>query len=33
MVTFAPDLSSFLLSPSDLTAVATCEYGLSPIHI
>ena len=27
MVTFAPDLSSFLLSPSDLTAVATCEYG------
>lgn len=27
MATFTPDLSSFLLSPSDLTAVATCEYG------
>ncbi|CAM3616859.1 TM0106 family RecB-like putative nuclease [Micrococcus flavus] len=27
MVSFAPDLRSFLLSPSDVTAAATCEYG------
>lgn len=27
MVTFAPDRASFMLSPSDLTAAAACEYG------
>ncbi|MCS6711999.1 TM0106 family RecB-like putative nuclease [Brachybacterium sp. EF45031] len=27
MVTFAPDRTRFMLSPSDLTAAATCEYG------
>ena len=27
MVTFAPDRASFMLSPSDITAAATCTYG------